>query len=225
MIGNGLLLVVHQEMLLECTSLVGVLGLDLDVEIDIYHSFYLSQIKSAVQEMATLTGEFFYHLVVNNVAPIMAASVTSVYTTYFSGRGAPIPTLIRSENDDERELDLLQMDRMLKWMSLIFEDSNELVVIPSHQCRPGETCKHTMPCPDATTPDSTQKAYKKELYSIYVTIGSDYSQYRRWKEYNAGVWVFSSYRNKDTKALAKKILADVKLFHEGLKMFSLFEKL
>jgi hypothetical protein len=157
--------------------------------------------------MASLTGEFFYHLVVNNVAPIMAASVTSMYTTYFSGRGAPTPTLVRSDTDDERELDLLQMDRMLKWMSLIFEDSNELVVIPSQP------------------PDSTQKAYKKELYSIYVTIGSDYRQYRRWKEYNAGVWVFSSYRNKDTKALAKKILADVKLFHEGLKMFSLFDKL
>jgi hypothetical protein len=193
-------------------------------EVTVFLTFYLSQIKSAVQEMATLTGEFFYHLVVNNVAPIMAASVTSVYTTYFSGRGAPTPTLIRSE-DDERELDLLQMDRMLKWMNLIFEDSNEMVVIPSLQCRAGEVCKHAMPCPDATTPDSTQKAYKKELYSIYVTIGSDYSQYRRWKEYNAGVWVFSSYRNKDTKALAKKILADVKLFHEGLKMFSLFEKL
>jgi hypothetical protein len=163
--------------------------------------------------MASLTGEFFYHLVVNNVAPIMAASVTSMYTTYFSGRGAPTPTLVRSDTDDERELDLLQMDRMLKWMSLIFEDSNELVVIPSQ------------PCPDTVMPDSTQKAYKKELYSIYITIGSDYSQYRRWKEYNAGVWVFSSYRNKNTKALAKKILADVRLFHEGLRMFSLFEKL
>ena len=224
MIANGVILVVHQEMLLDCRSLVGVVGLHLDGEIDIDHSFYLSQIKSAIQEMATLTGEFFYHLVVNNVAPIMAASVTSMYSTYFSGRGAPTPTLIRSE-DDERELDLLQMDRMLKWMHLIFEDSNEMVVIPSSQCRPGDACTHTIPCPDATTPDSTQKAYKKELYSIYVTIGSDYRQYRRWKEYNAGVWVFSSYRNKDTKALAKKILADVKLFHEGLKMFSLFEKL
>jgi len=29
----------------------------------------------------------------------------------------------------------------------------------------------------------------------------------------------------DTKALAKKILADIKLFKEGLEMFSMFEKL
>jgi hypothetical protein len=58
-----------------------------------------------------------------------------------------------------------------------------------------------------------------------MTIGSDYKQYRHWKQYNNGIWLLSSYRNKDTKALAKKILADVKLFHEGLKMFSMFDKL
>ena len=142
---------------------------------------------------------------------MMAASVTSMYTSYFSGRNAPTPTLVRSDVDDERELDLLQMDRMLKWMSLIFEDS--FTIIESDSSTPG------------IPSDETHKAYKKELYNIYMTIGSDYKQYRHWKNYNSNVWIFSSYRNKDTKMLARKILADVKLFHEGLKMFSMFEKL
>jgi hypothetical protein len=176
--------------------------------------------------MATVASEFMYHLVVNNIAPIMASSLTGIYTSYFSGGNRPTPTLVRSDTDDERELDQLQMDRMLKWMGLIFEDSFEM--IETHQCGPGKTCPHSIPCPTATiTPqiDDTHKAYKKELYSIYMTIGSDYKQYQHWKQYNSNIWVFSSYRNKNTKAIAKKILADVRLFHEGLKMFSMFEKL
>jgi len=182
-----------------------------------------------LQQMAAMASEFVYHLVVNNIAPIMASSLTGMYTSYFSGRNLPTPTLVRSDIDDERELDQLQMDRMLKWMGLIFEDSFEMIEAPPHQCAPGVTCPHTIPCPTATINpqpiDETHKAYKKELYSIYMTIGSDYSQYQRWKQYNSNIWVFSSYRNKNTKALAKKILADVRLFHEGLKMFSMFEKL
>ena len=107
--------------------------------------------------MAGVGSEFLYHLVINNIAPIMAASVSGLYTSYFSGRNAPTPTLVRSEIDDERELDLLQMERMLKWMSLIFEESST----------PG--AKHV-------STDDTHKAYKKELYSIYVTICSDFTQ-------------------------------------------------
>jgi len=155
--------------------------------------------------MTTLVDRFFYHLVVNNIAPIMASSITSITSTYFSGSSTPSISIVKpAETDDERELDLLQMDRMLKWMSIIFEDSF---------------------VPIETPVEDTHKAYKKELYNIYMTIGSDYKQYRQWKQYNHGIWLLSSYRNKDTKALAKKILADVKLFHEGLKMFSMFDKL
>jgi hypothetical protein len=162
--------------------------------------------------MATVASEFMYHLVVNNIAPIMASSLTGIYTSYFSGGNRPTPTLVRSDIDDERELDQLQMDRMLKWMGLIFEDSFEMI----------ENREPSTPQPPM---DETHKAYKKELYSIYMTIGSDYKQYQHWKQYNSNIWVFSSYRNKNTKAIAKKILADVRLFHEGLKMFSMFEKL
>lgn len=155
--------------------------------------------------MSSLTTQFFYHLIVNNVAPIMASSVTGMTSTYFSGRAAP--PLPVPEINDERELELLQMDRMIKWMSLVFEDTFITV--------------------DKDTPgyEETHKGYKKELYSIYRTICSDYAQYQQWKHYNNGIWLLSSYRNKDTKALAKKILADVKLFQEGLKMFSMFDTL
>lgn len=163
--------------------------------------------------MAGFASDFMYHLVVNNIAPIMASSLTGMYTSYFSGRSAPTPILIGTNTDDERELDLLQMDRMLKWMHLVFED----------HFVPFETV--TDPGTDETPQDETHKAYKKELYSIYINICSDYSQYRQWKQYNSRIWIFSSYRKKNTKDLARKILADIKLFHEGLKMFSMFDKL
>lgn len=164
--------------------------------------------------MAQFASDFMYHLVVNNIAPIMASSLTGMYTSYFSGRPAPTPILVGQHTDDERELDLLQMDRMLKWMHLVFEDR-----FVSIETDPGMSETPT------SAQDEMHKAYKKELYNIYVTICSDYSQYRQWKQYNAGIWVFSSYRKKNTKDLAKKILADIRLFHEGLKMFTLFEKL
>ena len=167
--------------------------------------------------MTSLSGQFFYHLIVNNLAPILASSATSISSSYFSNRAAPpLPTLIRPEIDDERELDLLQMDRMLIWMRLIFEDT----FVSVEKETPGQP-----PAQAQADKQELHKGYKKELYSIYMSIRSDYSQYQQWKQYNNNIWMFSSYRNKDTKALAKKILSDVKLFHEGLKMFSMFEKL
>ena len=156
--------------------------------------------------MSSLTTQFFYHLIVNNVAPIMASSVTGMTSSYFSGCAAP-PLPQPLEINDERELELLQMERMLKWMSLIFEDT----FVSVDKDTPGYTEAH--------------KGYKKELYSIYRTISSDYIQYQQWKDYNNRIWLLSSYRNKDTKSLAKKILADVKLFQECLKMFSMFDTL
>jgi len=136
----------------------------------------------------------------------MASSITSVAGTYFSGRTVtPTTITTTAETNDERELELLQMDRMLTWMNLVFDDTYTPVT-------PGDK-------------EETHRSYKKELYSIYRTICSDYAQYKQWKQYNNEIWLLSSYRSKDTKALAKKILADVKLFHEGLKMFSMFDKL
>ena len=132
------------------------------------------------------------HFIATNLGPIIS-SVISAY----SYKPVQQPTIIRHETDDERELDLLQMDRFVKWMKLIF---------------------------DAETKE-THREYKQELYSIYVSICSDHKQYQQWKKYNESLWSFSLYSKKNTKALAKKILGDIKLFKEGLEMFSMFEKL
>jgi len=133
------------------------------------------------------------HFIATNLGPIISSVITSAY----SYKPVQQPTIIRHEIDDERELDLLQMDRFVKWMKLIF---------------------------DAETKE-THREYKQELYSIYVSICSDHKQYQQWKKYNENLWSFSLYSKKNTKALAKKILGDIKLFKEGLEMFSMFEKL
>ena len=104
------------------------------------------------------------------------------------------------EPEEERELELLQMDRLLKWMALVFEVPDPVGV-----------------------PEETRRAYKKELFSIYRTLCSDYQQYRNWKTYNQGLWLLSSYRRRDTKGLARKLLSDVRLFKEGLQLLFLME--
>lgn len=95
------------------------------------------------------------------------------------------------------------MDRLLKWMHIIFDSDAHSVSTPGQE---------------------SHKEYKKELYSIYVGIVSDYKQYQQWKHYNHTLWLMSSYRKKNTKALAAKILGDIKSFHDGLQMFALFSK-
>jgi hypothetical protein len=145
----------------------------------------------------SVQSQMVYHLIINTIAPLMASSVSSMYTNYFAKKPEQIPTLVRTETDDEHDLDVLQMDRLLKWMSLVFDSQTEA--------------------------SETQKAYKRELYSLYTTIVSDYKQYVKWKKYNSEIWM--SYYRKDTKSLAKRIVGDIKLFNEGLKMFTMFDKL
>lgn len=157
--------------------------------------------------MSTIPSQLLYQMVINHIAPAMLSSFSSLYTSYFSSREKTIVHTMQ-EIDDERELELLQMDRLLKWMNLIFKEEN------------GE--KEEMSISSTLGKESQ---YKQELFSIYRTIVSDYKEYQRWKAYNKNLWMFSSYRSRDTKYLAKKILADVRLFQEGLKMFSMFERL
>ena len=152
--------------------------------------------------MASLPAQVLYQFVINHMAPLLASSVAGLSSSYFSGK-VPTPTLVRHDVDEERELDMLHMDRLLPWMRIMFDDPV--------QDTPRET-------PDTM---DTRQAYKKELYSVYMTIRSDYAQYQQWKHHNSRIWVFSSYRKKDTPALAKKILADIRLFQEGLKLFSM----
>lgn len=129
------------------------------------------------------------HIIVTNIAPILLSMVSYAYSK-------PVgQTVIQKERDEEYELDHMQMDRLIKWMNMLFEDSTAVTV--------------------------TQTAYKQELYSIYVGIVSDYKQYQQWKAYNSSLWIMTAYRKKNTKALAKKILGDCSLFKEGLQMFSM----
>jgi len=146
--------------------------------------------------MASLPAQVIYQFMINHMAPLLASSVAGLSSSYFSRRQDP--TLVRHDVDEEKELDMLHMDRLLPWMRIMFDE----------------------PVKETDTVEARQ-AYKKELYSVYMTIRSDYTQYQQWKQHNDRIWVFSSYRKKNTAALAKKILADIRLFHEGLKLFSM----
>lgn len=156
--------------------------------------------------MATVPSQLAYHILLNNMGPILSSSINILFNSYLNTNKQPMHTIIRGEIDDERELELLQMDRLLKWMRLIFDEST--------------------PSSEPLTPRSeTQREYKKELYNIYITICTDYKEYIKYKKYNQSIWILSSYRSKDTKSLSKKIISDIKLFKEGLQMYSMFEKL
>jgi hypothetical protein len=160
--------------------------------------------------MSSIPSQFAYHLLINNIAPLLASSVTAACSTYFTpSRETIIKTM--QEIDDEREVDLLQMEYLLKWMRLVFDTETET-----------EANAETVINTEKEKTQSTM--YKKELFSIYRTICSDYKEYERWKKYNGTLWVMSSYRKKNVKPLARKILADIKLFHEGLKLFSMMKQ-
>lgn len=140
--------------------------------------------------MSSIPIQVLSHIIVTNLGPILLSMVSSAYSVY----STPVQSSHQKESDSER--DLVQMDQLIKWMKMLFEDGPVDVTV-------------------------TQKAYKQELYSIYVGIVSDYKQYQQWKQYNDSLWVMTSYRKKNTKGLAKKILGDCALFKEGLQMFSM----
>ena len=130
------------------------------------------------------------------IQQFMLSNVTSNLNAYIT-RG-----LFSDKQCDqyEKELDRLQMSRLLKWMDMFFNDETE---------NKNENNEMTI-----------KQAYRKELFSIYKTISSDYKQYENWKRYNQSLWVFRSYRAKHTNSLAQKILSDLALFHEGMNLFS-----
>jgi len=108
----------------------------------------------------------------------------------------------RESKKEENIDDLFQFEKMLKWMKLFFdnfEDEKD----------------------EKDEKDETLKAFKKELYNIYIGINSDYIQYKQWLNYNKSLLLFSYYRSKNTKDLYKKITNDIDLFNEGLRMYFL----
>ena len=138
------------------------------------------------------------------IQQFMLSNVTSNLNAYIT-RG-----LFSDKQCDqyEKELDRLQMSRLLKWMDMFFNDETENKA-ENKADNKAENNEMTI-----------KQAYRKELFSIYKTISSDYKQYENWKRYNQSLWVFRSYRAKHTNSLAQKILSDLALFHEGMNLFS-----
>jgi hypothetical protein len=143
--------------------------------------------------MSSIATQIVYQLIMSNAAPLVVSTCNSLCSGILGKTPKPVLGHI-IDVDDEKELDRLQMDRLLKWMKIIFDSEEQ-------------------------TPDS-HREYKQELYNIYATILSDFRQYQNWKKYNSELWLAYSYRKKNTKSLATKILSDIKLFNEGLKMYS-----
>ena len=82
----------------------------------------------------------------------------------------------RESKKEENIDDLFQFEKMLKWMKLFFdnfEDEKD----------------------EKDEKDETLKAFKKELYNIYIGINSDYIQYKQWLNYNKSLLLFSLFMN------------------------------
>jgi hypothetical protein len=135
----------------------------------------------------------------------------------------PYMSVNQSKNDNElKDLDFFQMEKLLTWMKFFFEE--EIEIKEENKDDNKEVIEITKDDYKESTKETTIKAYKKELYNIYVGIRSDYKQYQHWSKYNNSLWLLSSYRSKNTKDLSKKIISDIQLFNEGLKMFEMINK-
>jgi hypothetical protein len=119
----------------------------------------------------------------SNLNSQLNAYVTSLYS--------------KSVDQHEKELDGIQMNRLLHWMNMFFLEK-----------------------PPGNDEPEIKQAYRQELYNIYKTLESDYKQYEQWRRYNQSLWLIKTYRQKDTNGLARKILSDLVLFHEGMNLFS-----
>ncbi len=146
------------------------------------------------------------------VQQFLLSNVTSNLNAYFSRN-----LFSEKKSDHEKELDRLQMNRLLKWMDMFFNDSTEENKNDNKDDKNEKNEKNEKNDEQDLT---IKQAYRKELFSIYKTISSDYKQYENWKRYNQSLWVFRSYRAKHTNSLAQKILSDLALFHEGMNLFS-----
>ena len=134
---------------------------------------------------------------VQSVSPLLLTSAYHAAGSYFRPRPTSPTAATRGSDELDQELERMQMTRLLKWMEMMFDE---------HANTPSE--------------EHPSSVYRQELYSLFKGIRSDYHEYTRWKTYNDSLWLMSSYRKKNIYPLAKKILADLTLFREGLQMFS-----
>ena len=144
-------------------------------------------------------------LVIQWIIPIQMFISQFLYTN----ANSTLSYYLFSKSDDNRsnyshELDRMQINRLLKWLHLFFEQYPPSLNNEDENDDKGNI-KHQ---------------YTKELYQLYKTILSDYNQYIQWKTFNDSLWLLRTYRAKSTNEIAKKIISDVTLFNEGLTLFS-----
>jgi hypothetical protein len=129
-----------------------------------------------------------YHFLIKQVGVVATQQIQRVITR-------PV-----ASGDEEKELEMLQLERWIRWLSLVFDGTDATEVLPARQ------------------------AYKQELYQLYRGICSDWRQYERWKAHNRSLWFLAVYRQYDTKTLARKLLSDVRLFREGMVLFGAMDR-
>lgn len=128
--------------------------------------------------------------------------ISLLYSTYsFLGFSSSSSTSLSSSSGrkdtaspDQQPLDEGEMNHMLKWMALFFEE------------------------------DKSTDPYQQELYNLFVTIRSDYRGYLEHVRYNQSIWLFPSYRCRNLDALTRKIKTDLKMFAQALQLFSWMKK-
>jgi hypothetical protein len=143
-------------------------------------------------------------LVIQWIIPIQMFISQFLYTN----ANSTLSYYLFSKGDDRNysnELDRMQINRLLKWLQLFFEQY------------PPSTKDDEK---DENSKNNIKHQYTKELYQLYKTILSDYNQYVQCKIFNESLWILRTYRSKSTNDIAKKIISDVTLFNEGLTLFS-----
>lgn len=107
--------------------------------------------------------------------------------------------------EDEKILDKMQPSILIRWFGLFFDTHIKDMKDISME--------------DLTPNQRTEYEYIKELHNIYRTIVSDYRQYEYQKQYNRSLWLFKTYRKKNSNDVAKKILMDIHLLQEGINLY------
>ena len=92
-----------------------------------------------------MASQLLYQFATHTAVPLLSSSISRLYTYWYT----PSETSVRAETcttNAEQELDAIHMDRLLKWMHIIFDNEHHIS--------------------DITPGQESHKEYKKELYNI-----------------------------------------------------------
>lgn len=148
-------------------------------------------------KMFTLIQPFVYNTLNNAATNFIVKNYVSSPFTYF--------TTSSDDIEDEIILDKMQPSILIRWFGLFFDTHMNMNIDQTKD--------------DLTPNQRTEYEYLKELHNIYRTIVSDYRQYEYQKQYNKSLWIFKTYRKKNSNDIAKKILMDIHLLQEGINLY------